>query len=73
MLDDFTGIATALSLGAEVSWDMAIAGRGIRVLRCARGADELPAQHAGRDLRRVEIAPIVSADRFEITIESVLT
>jgi hypothetical protein len=62
MLDDFTGIATALSLGAEVSWDIAIAGRGIRVLRCNRGVDEPPTQNAGRNLRRAEIAPIVSAD-----------
>jgi hypothetical protein len=35
MLDDFTGIAGALSCGIadETSWDMAIAGRGIPVLQ----------------------------------------
>lgn len=48
MLDDFSGITTAYSIGIcdEVSWDLNMAERGIDVFQYDHTIDALPLQHA---------------------------
>lgn len=48
MLDDFGGITAAYSIGIcdEVSWDLAMAERGIEVFQYDHTIDALPLQHA---------------------------
>jgi glycosyltransferase involved in cell wall biosynthesis len=74
MLDDFAGISTALSLGvgADVSWDAAIADRRIRVLQFDDSLDRAPVPHSGCAFRRAKIGPVAAADRSETTIEAIL-
>jgi len=59
MLDDFAGIATALSLGIsdDVSWDSDIAERGIRVLQFDQTIDAPPVELPLFEFERLRISP----------------
>jgi glycosyltransferase involved in cell wall biosynthesis len=74
MLEDFSGVSAALSLGigTDVAWDVAIADRGIRVLQYDANVDDAPLQHRGCTFRRAKIVPVASTSPSEITIEAIV-
>ena len=59
MLDDFAGIAAALSLGIsdDVSWDLDIARRGIRVLQFDPTVPASPEQHELFEFEPLRVVP----------------
>ena len=76
MLNDFTGISGALSLGIgwDMTWDLAIAEKGIPVLQFDNTIDSSPATH---NLCRFEKRKIVASsypnpDESEISIGGIL-
>jgi hypothetical protein len=74
MPDDFTGAAAALSLGVggDVSWDIAIADRGIRVLQYDDSVDDALVQHQGCTFHRTRIVPVAPAGQSEATIDAIV-
>ena len=59
MLDDFAGITAALSLGIadDVSWDEAIAARGIEVVQFDPSVPGPPVEHERFHFERLRVAP----------------
>jgi hypothetical protein len=64
MLDDFTGITGAYSVGIcdEVSWDLSMAERGIEVFQYDHTIDSLPLQHARFHWSKKGLGAVVSED-----------
>ena len=75
MLDDFSGISAALSLGigTDVTWDIAIADKGIKVMQYDANIDKPPVQHDRFTFRRAKIVPVTSTCPSEITIDAILS
>ena len=73
LLDDFAGVATALSFGieSECSWDMDIAGRGIDVHMFDHTVDGPPADHPRFRFHKKRIA--ATLDEQSETLGSILT
>jgi Methyltransferase FkbM domain len=74
MLDDFELIETALSLGigADASWDVALAERGIRVLQFDDTIESGPSAHERCTFFRKRIVPSAEADSRSTTLAQVL-
>lgn len=64
MLDDFTGIGAAYSIGIcdEVSWDLAMAERGIDVFQYDHTIDGLPLEHPRFHWSKTGLGPRATAD-----------
>lgn len=64
MLDDFAGIKVAYSIGIcdEVSWDVAIADRGIDVFQYDHTIDRLPLEHPRFHWSKTGLGPRATAD-----------
>ncbi|MFM8735843.1 MAG: hypothetical protein ACKOC8_11685 [Pirellulales bacterium] len=64
MLDDFTGIGVAYSIGIcdEVSWDLAMAERGIDVFQYDHTIDRLPLEHGRFHWSKTGLGPQATAD-----------
>jgi hypothetical protein len=74
MLDDFESVATALSLGigADASWDMALAQRGIRVLQFDDTIESAPSAHDRCVFFRKRIVPSQPVGPRDTTIAHAL-
>ncbi len=74
MLDDFDGIDTAISLGIgkEVSWDLAIAARGIRVLQFDPTVSGPPVAHPSFVFRPLAVVGRMGDPTREITLDDIL-
>lgn len=64
MLDDFTGIGAAYSVGIcdEVSWDVAMAERGIDVFQYDHTIDRLPVEHPRFHWSKTGLGPQATTD-----------
>lgn len=64
MLDDFTGIGAAYSIGIcdEVSWDVAMAERGIDVFQYDHTIDRLPVEHPRFHWSKTGLGPRTTAE-----------
>ena len=74
MLNDFAGISKALSLGIghDVSWDLAIAKRGITVLQFDHSINMAPVSHKLCKFRRQKIVAGPASNASEISIPDIL-
>jgi hypothetical protein len=74
MLDDFESVTTALSLGigADASWDTALAQRGIRVLQFDDTIESAPSAHDRCAFFRKRIVPSQPVGPRDTTIALVL-
>jgi len=74
MLDDFRGIDAAYSLGigADVSWDLAVAQRGIPVFQYDHTVEEPPAAHERFHFHRQKIGAQPDAARQTVSLGQLL-
>jgi hypothetical protein len=74
MLDDFEAVATALSfgIGADASWDVALAERGIRVLQFDDTIEASPSAHQRLSFLRKRIVPSAPDGSRSTTIAQAL-
>jgi Methyltransferase FkbM domain len=74
MLDDFEAVETALSLGvgADASWDVALAERGIRVFQFDDTIESSPSAHERCTFFRRRIVPCEATGSHSTTIARVL-
>lgn len=74
MLDDFESVETALSLGigADASWDLALAQRGIRVVQFDHAIETSPSTHERCVFFGKRIVPSQPVDSRDTTIAQVL-
>jgi hypothetical protein len=68
MVDDFADVDCALSLGidSDVSWDLAVAARGIKVVQFDHTVAGPPDDHAMFEFHRTQIAPDDTANTVSI-------
>lgn len=74
MLDDFAGIAAALSLGIgdDVSWDLAVAERGLPVLQFDHAVRRVPLAHPRFAFLREKVVACAPTPKRTCTIETIL-
>ncbi len=74
MLDDFQGIAGAYSLGVgpEVSWDLALARRGVRVWQYDPTVTASPTAHALFHFEPWRIGALDDADRGSVSLPGLI-
>ena len=74
MLDDFEAVETALSLGigADASWDVALAERGVRVLQFDDTIENSPSAHQRLSFLRKRIVPSAPDGSRSTTIAQAL-